>query len=96
MNYNAYNISTRLNKTPINFNKHKQKKEATVNIINNNQEDSRNSLKETHEYHNKSFSMKTKIIQNMKTNKIMIKRTIYWKENDVKKKRIELQEFNID
>lgn len=45
---------------------------------------------------NNTFHMETKVFQNAKTKKIIIKRKIEWTENNVMKKRYELQEFNFD
>jgi hypothetical protein len=108
MNSSGSNI-TSFNKNTTNINKKpKYKKVDNVNMIRNNQGSTTNKTNfdntkhnltlviKNHTYKNKSFTMKTKIIQNPRDEKITIKRTITWKENDNKKKRIELQEFNID
>lgn len=106
MNSYGGNI-TSINKNIITTNKQKFKKVENVNLRSNTKESTDNTnfeatnhnsklIIKNHTYTNKSFTMKTKIIQNQDNEKITIKRTITWKENDNIKKRIELQEFNID
>lgn len=108
MNSYGSNI-TSINKNTV---KQKFKKVENVNLLRNtklrntkestdktNFKDTKHNSKviiKNHTYTNKSFTMKTKIIQNQEDEKITIKRTITWKEKNNIKKRIELQEFNID
>jgi len=94
MNSYGSNI-TSFNKNTININK--KPKYKKVNMMRKNQDstdktnfdDAKHNLKlviKNHTYKNKSFTMKTTIIQNPKDEKITIKRTITWKENDNEKK----------
>jgi tRNA U34 5-carboxymethylaminomethyl modifying enzyme MnmG/GidA len=100
-NYGA-NVSTTVNKNILRVNKSTHHKLRKVNINYNHVAEKENTTQppiydiQNHLYNKKSFSMQTKIIQNTETNKIIIKRIIYWTEKNMTKKRIELQEFNID
>lgn len=103
MNHYGHNSSTIVNKNILQINKPHYKL-RNVNIKYNNKqhivekEHTHPPLYDiqNHLYHKKSFSMQTKIIHNTETNKIIIKRIIYWTENNNKKKRVELQEFYIN
>lgn len=104
MNHYGQNLSTTVNKNILQINK-PQHKFRKVNIKYNNKQhivEKENTHHpplydiQNHLYNKKSFSMQTKIIHNTDTNKIIIKRIINWTEKNNKKKRIELQEFDIN
>ena len=104
MNHYGQNLSTIVNKNILQINK-PQHKFRKVNIKYNNKQhivEKENTTQppiydiQNHLYNKKSFSMQTKIIHNTDTNKIIIKRIIHWTENNNNKKRVELQEFDIN
>lgn len=104
MNHYGQNLSTTVNKNILQVNK-PQHKFRKVNIKYNNKQhivEKENTHHpplydiQNHLYNKNSFSMQTKIIHNTDTNKIIIKRIINWTEKNNKKKRVELQEFDIN
>lgn len=97
MNHYGTNISTTNHK--IQVNKSANIKFRKVNINKKQKTDENQPVVHNIEKYsniNNTFHMKTKIFQNTETKKIIIKRKIEWKENNVMKKRYELQEFNFD
>lgn len=98
MNHYSANISTAINNNIVDVNKPTRHKYRKVKLNKQQNVEKKESLYDIQKssYKHNNFSLETKFFENKETNKIIIKRTIQWKENNMTKKRIELQEFNVD